>query len=156
MYTGFLHLHSTLRWVILGLIIVLIIKGFQNRGAGKFTETDRKMSLFLLISCHLTLLIGIYQWFVGAWGIKILDQMTMGQAMASRIHRFFLIEHPVGMLISIALVTVGYARSKRADGDSKKWNALYWPLFFALIVLLVSIPWPFREVGAGRGWLPGM
>jgi hypothetical protein len=156
MYTGFLHLHSTLRWVIFGLIIYLLIRGFQNRAAGKFTEKDRKAALFLLISSHITLVCGIFQWFTGTWGLKMLDQMTMHDAMTSRLHRFFLIEHPVGMLIAITLITVGFGRSKRAIGDSNKWNVLYWPLFFAFVVLLITIPWPFRAVGAGRGWLPGM
>ncbi len=153
MQTGLLHTHSLLRWLIMGLLFWLLYRGFtQRRAGGAFTEGDRKAALFLLIFTHLQLVIGAIQWFTGAWGIRMLDQMTMGDAMHSRIHRFFLVEHSVGMLIAIVLITVGYSRSKRASGDAAKWNALYWPLVFALVVLLATIPWPLREVGAGRGW----
>ena len=157
MYTGLLHTHSTLRWLIFGLVIYLLVKGFSGRQAGGvFTEGNRKSALFLLIFSHLQLLIGAYEWFTGPWGLKMLDNMAVGDAMKSPIHRFFLVEHPIGMLIAIVLVTVGYSRSKRATTGPEKWNALYWPLLFALVVLLVTIPWPFRMVGEGRAWLPGM
>ncbi len=156
MYTGFLHLHSTLRWVIFLLLIILIVKAFSGRKGGVFSEGDRKMSLFLLISSHITLLVGLFQWFTGPYGIASFQNKAMGEIMSSRIDRFFSVEHPIGMIAAIVLITVGYSRSKRAEGSAAKWNALYWPLFFALIVLLVTIPWPFREVGAGRSWLPGM
>ena len=26
----------------------------------------------------------------------------------------------------------------------------------ALLIILIAIPWPFRNVGAGRVWFPGM
>lgn len=157
MYTGLLHTHSTLRWLIFGLVIYLLVKGFSGRKAGGvFTAGDQKAALFLLIFTHLQALIGFYEYLTGPYGIKLLDTLSMGEVMKSPTNRFFLVEHVTGMLIAIILITVGYSRSKRATTGPAKWNALYWPLFFALVLLLITIPWPFREVGAGRSWLPGM
>lgn len=153
MYTGLLHAHSGLRWLIFGLVIYLLVKGFSGRKpGGTFAEGDRKAALMLLVFAHVQAVIGAYQWFTGAWGMRMLDSMTVGDAMKSPTNRFFLVEHTTGMLIAIVLVTVGYSRSKRAADGPSKWNALYWPLLFALVMLLVTIPWPFRAVGAGRGW----
>lgn len=157
MYTGSLHLHSLIRWVMFALLLVLIYKSFKGRRGGLvFTELDRKMALFLFIFTNIQSIIGGYQWFTGGYGLHVFDSLSFGEVMKNRTFRFFSIEHPIGMLIAIILITVGYSKSKRATTDQGKWAALYWPLFFALIVLLISIPWPFREVGMGRAWFPGM
>lgn len=157
MYTGSLHLHSLLRWVILALMLILLYKSFMGRRGGKpFTEGDRKMALFLLIFSHIQLIIGTYQWYMGGLGIHVFDGLSFGEVMKNRTFRFFSVEHTTGMLIAITLITTSYMKSKRATTDQGKWAALYWPLFFAFIVLLVTIPWPFREVGMGRAWFPGM
>ena len=157
MYQGSIHLHSLLRWAIFILLLVLIYKAFSGRkGQRAFTEADRKMALFLLIFSHIQLVIGLYQWFTGGYGIHIFDSLSFSEVMKNRTFRFFSVEHSTGMIIAIALITIGYSKAKRAVTDAAKWNALYWPLFFALILLLVTIPWPFREVGAGRAWFPGL
>jgi hypothetical protein len=57
MYTGLLHLHNLLRWVILILLLVAIIKAFMGMNGKKpFTPGDRKVGLFLMIAAHITLL----------------------------------------------------------------------------------------------------
>ena len=53
------------------------------------------------------------------------------------------------MLIFIVLVTVGYAKSKRAVEDAQKFRIAFIYYLLALIVLLLGIPWPFRNLGAG-------
>jgi uncharacterized membrane protein len=58
MATGLLHLHNLLRWIILILLFVAIYQAFtKNKGV-------QKISLFLLISAHITLLLGLYQYFL--------------------------------------------------------------------------------------------
>ena len=157
MYTGSLHLHSLLRWVMVGLLIFLTVRSFVGRSDGRaFTAQDRKMVLFLMISAHLQLLIGLYQYFVGAWGIKQFDNLSMGEVMKNATSRFFVVEHLVGMLIAIVLITMANSASKKAVEDKAKWNRLFWLLSIAFVLILVSVPWPFRAVGAGRAWFPGM
>jgi hypothetical protein len=64
--------------------------------------------------------------------------------------RFFAVEHFAGMLIAIILITI--ARGKAKVFNYKASSLLY---LIALIIILVSIPWPFRE-GISRPWFPGM
>ena len=56
--------------------------------------------------------------------------------------RFFAVEHPVGMIVAIALAHVGRVRVRKTpDSESRHKQTL---VFFglALVVLLLSLPWP--------------
>lgn len=62
MDTGLLHLHNLLRWVILILLLVSIVKAFTGwQQQRTFTGGDRRVWLFTLISAHIMLLIGLVQ-----------------------------------------------------------------------------------------------
>ena len=76
--------------------------------------------------------------------------MLSAEAMSDRLLRFFTVEHLVGMLIAITLITIGYSRAKRHSTDLKKFRATFWFYLIGLIVILLSIPWPFQ--GYGTGW----
>ena len=145
MDTGLLHLHSILRWIILLLLLVCLVQAVSKSTA------LRKTSLWLLISAHLMLLVGLYQLIAGRYGIiKGLPEGV--ELMKDKFYRFFWIEHPLMMLIAIILITI--ARGKAKVGNYK---AVGWLLFIALLLILAAVPWPFREVvGEGRTWLPGM
>lgn len=152
---GLLHLHSLLRWVILILLLVAIYRSLADKNR-PFTAGHRKTGLFLMIVADIMLLIGLYQWFTGPLGIKLIKANGISAIMKNSYARFFAIEHMVGMIIAIILIHVGYSYAKKnlPDNIKHKRTLLYYGL--ALLIILVSIPWPFRAVGAGRGWLPGM
>jgi hypothetical protein len=154
LYQAMLYAHSLLRWVI---VIFLILNIFRHLTAGNqpFNKTDKSFGLILLISAHITLLIGLYQWFVGPWGYKLISSMGMGEVMKDPVYRFWCVEHPVGMLIAIILITIGraQARSKHTARVQHRRSLIYF--FLALLVILITVPWPFRA-GVGRPWLPGM
>lgn len=153
MDTGLLHLHSFLRWVILILLVVNIVRHFAN-ASKPYTATDKKLGLFLMISAHITLLIGLIQVFFGriSWKTKPADVSVMKEAF----WRFFLVEHPVGMIIAIVLITVGKGVAKKDITDAAKHKKAALLFTIALVIILATIPWPFRAVvGEGRGWFPG-
>ena len=75
MENGLLHLHSLLRWIVL---ILLLLSLFQAIGANKAVK---KTSLWLLIASHITLLIGLYQYFTGAFGLKLFQNNGVAAVM---------------------------------------------------------------------------
>jgi membrane protein DedA with SNARE-associated domain len=97
------------------------------------------------------LLIGIYLYFVGQYGYKLI-QNGMGAAMKDPYSRFFAVEHLAGMLIAIILIHIGKAQGKRPIGDRAKHKRTMIFYLVALLIILASIPWPFREIFANRGW----
>ena len=150
METGLLHLHSLLRWIALVLIVVSVIKFFSSAASNKsFTSGDKKLGLFTLITFHLQLVIGLLLYFLKGWHKSFSD---MASTMSETWTRFYAVEHMLGMIIAIAFVTIGYSSAKRTRVDRKKFKKMAWWFLIALIIVLVSIPWPFREVGAGKGW----
>lgn len=155
MHTGMLHLHSVLRWLVLLVALWAIIKMAAGRSGNKpFTASDKKPALFFLIFMDLQLLVGLYLYFSSpVWGFASLKNNATGTVMKDAAMRFFVIEHLVTMLIALILVHVGYSATKKAATDQKKFNKAFWCFLIALIVILASIPWPFREA-LGRGWMP--
>ncbi len=151
-YTGLLHLHSFGRWVILILLLIAI---FRSATAGNrfFTSGDRRNGLLLTIVADIMLLVGAYQWYAGNWGYKQIENFGgMGEVMKNDTARFFAMEHLIGMVIAIALIHVGKAQAKKNITDKAKHKRTFIFYLLALLIILVSIPWPFREVGADRGW----
>ena len=145
MYSGLLHLHNTLRWVILILLLLVIIQAFTKK------EGIRKSSLWLLIAGHITLLLGLYQYFTGELGYNFIANATsFGDVMKNSVSRFWAVEHISAMLIAIILITI--ARKSAKNLVYKKAALLY---VIALLLILAAVPWPFRE-GIGRPWFPGM
>jgi len=144
MYKGLLDLHSVLRWAILILLLIALLQALGKRAG------IRKSSLWLLICAHVTLLIGLYQWFTGKLGLKLIQDAGFDVVMKDAASRFWAIEHITGMLIAIILITIARGKAKVLN-----YKAAAWLYLIALILILATVPWPFRE-GIGRPWLPGM
>ncbi len=156
MQTGLVHLHSVLRWVILILLVISIIKAYKGFKSGQsFQDGDRKTWLFTMIAAHVTLLIGLYQWLAGRYGLITYEIPEGVSRMGDKFTRFFQVEHPLGMIIGIILITLGYGMAKKPVADTVKYKKAFTYFLIALIVILVTIPWPFREI-VGRPWFPGM
>lgn len=155
LYTGLLHLHNIMRWVILILLLVAIFKAFTGMNSTKrYDNGDGKTALYLMIAAHITLLIGLYQWIAGPWGLRNIQSLGMGEVMKNSIYRFWAVEHFAGMLIAIVLITIGRGVGKKNLADKVKHKRSFWLFFIALFIILLSVPWPFRE-GIGRPLVPG-
>lgn len=146
MAQGLLHLHSLLRWVIIILLLIALYQAFSKK-IGLI-----KTSLWLLITAHITLLIGLYQWATSERvGFVILKNMgSFGAVMKDSFARFWVVEHLVGMLIAIILITIARGKSKLLN-----YSAASWLYLIAFILIIAVIPWPFRP-GIGRPLFPGM
>jgi hypothetical protein len=147
MYNIILSLHSLLRWVILLLLVINLIRHLAALKK-PFSNTDKKLGLWLMIFTHITFLLGIYQWFAGAYGYHNISNIGMSAVMKNHAYRFFAIEHTVGMLIAIALITVARGVFRKNVTDTKKHKRCIILYLFALIIILASIPWPgMNEIG---------
>ena len=143
MYTGLLHLHNTLRWVVLVAILIAIVQLLMNKNAIKASKV-------LLISAHSTLVLGLYQYFFGTAGFALIKSMGMAAVMKDNLARFWAVEHIFSMLLAIILITIGHVKYKKG-GSSKMTLILY---ILALLLIFAAIPWPFRAEIA-RPLFPG-
>lgn len=136
-------MHSGLRWVVLILLIAAIYNAFSKKNGGTWGAKDKKITLFAMVFTHIQLLAGLALYFTSE---KV--QFVEG-FMKNPVYRFYGVEHILLMLIAIALITVGYSKAKRAASDAKKFGAVATFYLIGLILILASIPWPFRNLGAG-------
>lgn len=155
METGLLHLHNLLRWIILVLLLVSIYKSFSGwKGQKAFAAGDKKIWLMTMIASHITLLLGLYQWLLGRYGIFSFVMPEGVSMMKDPYLRFFQVEHPVSMILAIVLITLGHGMAKKKVTDEEKYKKAFRYFILALLLILVAVPWPFREIG--RPWFPGM
>jgi hypothetical protein len=134
--------HSGLRWIALILLLLAIYNAFT---AKNYEKKHRLVNMFAMISLHTQLLIGLALYFTSA---KV--QFTEGW-MKVAMYRFYGMEHLMGMLIAIILVTIGHSKSKKATESVAKFKAIKLWYVWAFILILAFIPWPFRTA-LGAGW----
>lgn len=156
MYQVLLFLHNLLRWVILLLAIIAIIKAYSGMMNRKpFGRSDKQIGLFLMISAHTIFLIGLYQWIFGPLGLQSIQNSGMAVVMKDKVLRYWAVEHITGMLIAIVLITIGRSISKKNVSDRTKHKKTFWYYLIAVLIILITAPWPYRA-GIGRPLLPGI
>ncbi|HAW51406.1 MAG TPA: cytochrome B [Flavobacteriales bacterium] len=137
-----LHLHSGLRYVILILLILAIVKSIIGWASKKtFSKGDEKIGLFLMIFSHLQLLIGLFLYMTRGW-----LSMPFAQAMTDSVSRFWKVEHMFGMIVAIVLITIGRMRVKRLAEDLRKHKASVIFYLIALVLIMGSIKWDMSRL----------
>jgi membrane protein DedA with SNARE-associated domain len=130
-YEIFRDLHSWFRYVVFVLVLVAIIQSLLGwLGKKPYTELNRKINLFALISAHTQLLIGIVLYFLSPF-----VQFNSG-TMKDPTTRYFTVEHWLAMLIAIVLITIGHSKAKRIETSEGKHKTI---AIFYLIAFLIII-----------------
>lgn len=149
MFTGLLHTHSFFRWVVIVLLLVTITKAFWGWiGKKTYSSADNKLSLFTMIAVHLQLVLGIILYFISDW-VRA-GWSDFGAAMKEPLLRFWTIEHNLGMVIAITLITLGRMSMKKTTESISKHKKIALYFLFGAIIIFISIPWPFSSVS--RPW----
>ncbi len=68
----------------------------------------------------------------------------MGPVMKNNYDRFFTVEHSAMMILAWILVHVGRTAVKKAPTDTAKHKKMLGFFGVAILLILLSIPWPFR------------
>lgn len=134
MYSTLLGLHSGLRYIVLLLLaLALLLSLIGLFGKKPYSELNRKINLFAMISTHTQFLVGLILYFFS----PLVNYSNMAEAMSNAITRYWTVEHSVMMLFAIVLITVGHSRSKKAKDAVNKHRAI--ALFYGLAVLVILV-----------------
>jgi uncharacterized membrane protein len=140
MYTGLTHLHSTFRYIVLLLLLLVALKSLAGWiRKSKFKSVDNKLSLWLLIVTHLQLVGGLLLYFVSP------SVQFKGTTMKDATTRYWTVEHIFMMLLAIALITIARISHKKLTTDEAKFRRLFMLNTTALIIIIVAI------ILSGRG-----
>ncbi len=111
------------------------------KSGAKFGVKDKMLGVLTLSFTHTQALIGII--------LYILQSRWTGFAhMGEKYFRFFAVEHLIGMMLAVILITIGYSKAKKATKDSAKFRKTFVWFLAAVLVIFISIPWPFM----GHPW----
>ena len=136
------HTHSGLRWLFLLIIIFAIVNAIRKWKSGEtFGAKDKLLSIITIALTHTMGIIGIVLLFISP---KI--QFIEGFMKNPQI-RFYLTQHTFGMVLAIILITIGYSKAKKAAKDKDKFKKTAVWFAISLLIVLISIPWPFWGVG---------
>jgi hypothetical protein len=134
LYDFLLQAHSGWRYVVTVLVLVAIVLSFAGwLGRRPYTDTNRKINLFAMVSAHIQLVLGLALYFNSRFVQFNSDTMTNPDI------RYWTVEHVTMMVIAIALITVGHIHSKKLVLPEKKHRviALYYTL--ALLIIFIAI-----------------
>jgi hypothetical protein len=135
------HTHSGLRWVVLGLLVYAILNALRKKST--YEKSDGLLNMFTMVSLHIQLVIGQVLYFTSSKVSFVEGWMKV------ELLRFYGMEHILVMIIAIVLVTIGHGKAKRALDVTKKHKTIILYYSIGLLLILASIPWPFRNLGAG-------
>ena len=151
---GLLQLfHSILRWLVLisvGISGIVALKGYLQKTP--IIVWERSLTILAMVVCHIQLLIGGGLYAMKFKTYSLLSNQGHQTVMTNAVIRYWKMEHIAGMILAIALVTIGRSLSKKATTEPGKQLRIAIFYLIALLIFLVMIPWPFRE-GIGRAWL---
>ena len=141
MYTGFLHLHDILRWLLLVSLVVTLAKYLAGWFGNKpWKKVDNILGIVFTSLMDLQLLTGLILYFFLSPITKIAFS-DFGAAMKNADLRFYAVEHLLMMLIAVVLVHIGRAKSKKAKTDIAQFRIASIFFLIALVVMVAAIPW---------------
>lgn len=127
MYYFLKSAHSGWRYVVFALLVIALINAITGwLGKKNYTEGNRRLNVFTLISTHIQLLLGLALYFI--------SPLTKG-AMSDPFARYWKVEHISMMILAVILITVGNAKSKKVQDAVAKHRAI--AIFFGLAFIFV-------------------
>lgn len=119
--------HSGWRYIVLILLVIAFVQALLGvLGKKEYTEGNRKLNLFTLISAHIQLLMGLILYFGNGW-------YKADSALPAA--RYWKMEHIGMMVLAVVLITIGNSRSKKASTALAKHKGV--ALYFGLALLLI-------------------
>ena len=127
MYEILKSAHSGWRYLVLALLVFAVVQALSGWfGKKAYTEGNRKLNVFTLISAHIQLVFGVILYF--------LSPLTKGP-MSEAVYRHWKVEHISMMIIAIVLITIGNAKSKKVTDSVAKHKNI--AIFFGIALVIV-------------------
>jgi hypothetical protein len=146
MYILMIAIHSWIRWAVLLFGMIAIARAIAGRSGRPWTSGDDRAGMLFITALDLQVLVGLLLYFALS-PISLQGLRDMGAAMSNASLRFWTVEHPAQMILGVVLAHIGRARTRRTTDAVKRHRAALIFFTLAILVILLSIPWPGREIG---------
>lgn len=141
MYPFILQTHSILRYAVLLMLVVVIVRFiFAKLFPRQYNATDERLNLVTLMLVHLQFLIGLILYLVSPITREAMNNMAA--AMKDETLRFWAVEHFTIMVIAVIIITVGRIRTRKNGLRSEeKFRRLIIFYSIGLVLIIAGIPW---------------
>lgn len=130
------YAHSYIRWIIIVLIVLSIVKAFLGMKNNSAFHKDRKIFSMTMVSTHLQLVTGIILFFISPLGFKLFGVEGF---MRDEMFRYWAVEHWFGMLLAIALISRGLISTKKMNDDAKKYRRVGVSYLVGFVIIILTI-----------------
>lgn len=131
MFAVLLSIHSIIRYAVEILLIATNLKALLGLvGKYRYGRLDNGLSLWLMISAHTQLVIGLALYFLSP------NVRFSNAAMQDDVTRYWTVEHISMMIVAIFFITLARITSKRAKTDEGKHLRVF---IFTLIAFLIVV-----------------
>ncbi len=146
-HTASLYVHSYLRWLVLLTGVLLVTKSLVGWSAGRpwTTTDDRVHSAFVnMVSLQFLVGLALYAWLSPLTPAFFADP---GTGMNVPTLRFFMLDHPVSMLIAIGILHAWRGKTRRVADGRRRHKQVMISTLVAVLIIAASIPWPGLSYG---------
>lgn len=146
-YGLILFAHSLLRWLVLGLALIVCVRSlvawWRN---GAWQTADERFHTALLRVVDIQFLLGLLL-YVFLSPLPRTFWMNLGDAMKEPVLRFYGLEHVLAMVVGIAVLHIGRTRSMAAATGALRHRRVWISTLAALVIIMMMIPWPDAPYG---------
>ena len=154
MYTVLVVVHSWLRWAVLLAGLIVVARVLTGRSSGRaWAPRDSSAGRLYGILFDVQFLIGLVL-YLFASPIVAAARQQMAASMANDATRFWLVEHPAGMIVALALAHVGRSRVRKAQTDRSRFTRALVFYGLSLLIAILANPWPGMPYGRSLFHLP--
>lgn len=147
MYSTLLGVHSLVRWLVLASLLFAIFRAYRGWFLKKeFTRLDNSARHWTATVAQVQLIIGLWLYSISPLVNYFLHHYS--KAVHQRPVRFFGMEHSVMMIIAVIMITIGSIKAKRRQTGAEKFRVMAIWFTVALLIILISVPWPFSPFGS--------
>tara|TARA_E500000081_G_C6037214_1_gene307506 strand:- start:182 stop:562 length:381 start_codon:yes stop_codon:yes gene_type:complete len=121
------------------MLVVLVQNFLVWKSDNPFTDKLARQNKIAVLLTHLQITIGLIMLF----GFNLDMFSDMGALMGDAGLRFKYVEHPTTMILAAVLITIGNAKSKRAEAASAKAKSVV--VWFGIGLFLIALRMPWAE-----------
>ena len=145
MYQTLTFLHSIFRWLVLLSLMYALFRAYKGYVSGRiFSKIDDSVRHWTATIAHIQLVLGITLYSQS----PIISYFWKNFSVAKETFDllFFGLIHIFLMLVSIVIITIGSALTKRISNDKEKYKTMFLWFGIGLLIIFIAIPWPFSPL----------
>ncbi len=143
MHEILLALHNVVRWLVVVLGIVVLVRALWGwLGKKTWEKTDRMLGVAFTSAFDMQILLGfLLYFFSSSYGLNAFLTQPVGQVLGNETTRLFAIEHPLIMVLAVVFAHLGSLLPKKAKDDQTRHKQAAICFGLAILLTLAAMPW---------------